>query len=87
MSSVAGKDMHDPPRILIVDDTVSRSAEQLAALAARHALPAIYPLREYTLFRRTAHLQHMFLVVKGTYVHAGAGLRRRARGCAQETFL
>jgi putative ABC transport system substrate-binding protein len=27
----------------------SRQAEQLAALAARHALPAIYPLREYAL--------------------------------------
>src|SRR6516225_9059360 len=26
------------------------------------------------LFRRTAHLQHTFLFVKGTYVHVGAGL-------------
>ena len=27
----------------------SRRTEQLAALAARHALPAIYPLREFAL--------------------------------------
>ena len=36
--------------VLVVSSTLySRRMEQLAALAARHALPAIYPVREYAL--------------------------------------
>jgi putative ABC transport system substrate-binding protein len=36
--------------VLVSDSTLySRRTEQLAALAARHALPAIYPFREYAL--------------------------------------
>ena len=36
--------------VLVVPSTLfSRHAEQLAALAARHALPAIFPWREYAL--------------------------------------
>jgi putative ABC transport system substrate-binding protein len=36
--------------VLVGDSTFfNRRMEQLAALAARHALPAIYPYREYTL--------------------------------------
>jgi hypothetical protein len=38
------------------------------------------------LLRRTPHLQHKFLVVKGTYVLAGAGLRRHARGRPRKLF-
>ena len=36
--------------VLVVTSTLfSRRTEQLAALAARHALPAIYPFREFAL--------------------------------------
>jgi hypothetical protein len=34
--------------------------EQLAALAARHALPAIYPYREYALLGDCAHISISF---------------------------
>jgi putative ABC transport system substrate-binding protein len=36
--------------VLVVDSTLfNRRVEQVAALAARHALPAIFPYREYVL--------------------------------------
>jgi hypothetical protein len=43
--------------------------------------------RAVLISERTFQLQQNCLVVKGTYVCAGAGLRRRARGCSQRTFL
>jgi len=35
--------------VVVTSAFFSRRREQLAALAARHALPAIYPFREYAL--------------------------------------
>jgi putative ABC transport system substrate-binding protein len=48
-TAFAGFSQRNVGAVLVTNSTLyNRRTEQLAALAARHALPAIYPYREYT---------------------------------------